>query len=261
MIARLSHTIDRNAQRKVLSEPLTPDLDTNRPFPTNEAEVTCTTPRAEAVDALNRTLHTSEPQNSKPASSRAFDYEKSARQGPKQLIDLSDIAFLSRLNGNYKEAERLYKQGLIRRRKQLGDHHPKVAIVLRSLASLYCVQNRHTEAEVLLKQALVIQQTRLGTGHIETAETLHKLANLYRHQERYSKADTLFQSALESCRRHLGKEHPYTQAVYSDLMAMMATLITQDKFAELMADVPPLDLNTLSDTYSWAKPQWQRQYS
>ncbi|MEO0521011.1 MAG: hypothetical protein AAF171_27390, partial [Cyanobacteria bacterium P01_A01_bin.116] len=47
-IARLAHTIDRNAQRRVLSEPLTPDLDTNRPFPTNEAEVTYTTPRAEA---------------------------------------------------------------------------------------------------------------------------------------------------------------------------------------------------------------------
>lgn len=221
--------------------------------PTDETLTYCLS-RSETIETLNRKL-----KESPEKSQWRAELSQGGHLAPNnRLISLADIAFLSAYKGNHIEAERLYEQELIQRKTQWGEHHPKVAITLRSLANLYCEQHRHTEAEVLLNKALGIQQQALPANHKETGETLYKLATLYCHQQRYSKSDACFQKALSIFRQQLGTDHPQTKAAYSDLMAMMAMLIEQDKFLELAADLPPLDLNNLSETYSWARPRWQQ---
>ena len=37
---------------------------------------------------------------------------------------------------------------------------------------------------------------------------------------------------------------------------MLALVIESDQFETLLANLPPLNLDTLSETYSWAKPDW-----
>lgn len=221
--------------------------------PTDEKLTYCVS-RSETIDTLNRALS----ENPEKSQWRT-ELSQGGYLGPhERLINLSDIAFLSAGKGNYLEAERLYKQELIQRQTRWGAHHPKVAITLRSLANLYCMQHRHTEAEVLLTKALDIQQQSLTADHSETGETLYKLATLYRHQKRYGKADGCFQKALDIFRQQLGSNHPQTKAAYHDLMAMMTMLIEQGQFLELSAELPPLELNKLSETYSWARPLWQQ---
>lgn len=165
------------------------------------------------------------------------------------------MAYLAECHGRYQQAEWFYRRSLKLRREKLGDQHPDVAVVLSDLAGLYCSQERYGEAEALLKQALQIQ--RQAADSIEKGDSAYRLAAIYYQQNRYSEADPLFQTALTIFREQLGAEHSRTQAVYADLMKMVITAIEIGKFSELNAGVPPLDLDTLSETCSWARPQWQ----
>ncbi|MEL6453632.1 MAG: tetratricopeptide repeat protein [Cyanobacteria bacterium J06623_5] len=219
--------------------------------------------RNEIVHRLNQTLQQDISDGNLgaiAASETAYHQPRFQRSGP--TIDPADMAYLAECHGQYQEAEWFYRRSLRVRKEELGNHHPNVAIVLSDLAGLYCQQARYEEAETLLKQALQIQQQAAAehtktNDSIETGNSSYRLATLYCQQNRYSEADPLFQTALSIFREKLGSDHPRTQAVYADLMKMVVTAIEIGKFSELNAGVPPLDLNTLSETCSWAKPQWR----
>lgn len=227
----------------------------------DQHQVVYTVDRQEAVQSLNRAL-SQDPRTQAPRTQTKRmpqqHSSKPANADSQPLVSFADIAYLSQMKGDYAEAEQLYQQGLIYQKQQAIVDYPKVATIQRSLARLYCLQDRYSEAEQRLQQALTLQRQSLPAKHIETGETLYTLAQLHQHHKRYSQADACFQEALVIFRQQLGTEHPRTKAVYSDLMAMMATLIEQGQFTKLTANLPPLDLNTLGDTYSWAKPRWQQ---
>jgi tetratricopeptide (TPR) repeat protein len=224
------------------------------------------TPRAEIVEALNRTL------NHVPANDRAVNCETSCicnqhrgalwnlyREKPSDRIAaLSDLAYLSECQGRQAEAEHFYQQVITLRRQQFGDEHLALVESLIELSSLYRRQNRYSQAQPLLQQALAIRQQLLISDHPHIAETSHHLAESFCHQQLYAQAESLYQQALNIFRKRLGAQHPRTQAVYSDLMQMIATAIESGQFDDLIPEPPPLDLNSLSTTYFWAKPSWER---
>ncbi len=237
-------------------------------------------PRAEIVDSLNHTLskdipssHTGYPNailakaeespigraihdQSTPSPESSLDHRYVEHNDT--IDELADSAYLCECQGRHVEAERLYRQVLILKQRRLGSDHLEVATSLNDLATLYASRNRHKEAQPLLQQALRIQQQHLLANHPDIGETLYQLAKVHGHQEHYGKAEPLFQMALEIFRQRFGSEHLRTQAVYTDMMQMIAVAIEDGKFSELTPELPPLDLNTLSDTYSWARPSWQR---
>ncbi|MGC1309871.1 MAG: tetratricopeptide repeat protein [Phormidesmis sp.] len=110
----------------------------------------------------------------------------------------------------------------------------------------------------LLYRFTTVLRSFLSTHSCNKANTCYRLANACRHQSNYGKAEPLFQQALSILRQHYGVPHPHTQAVHNDLMEMIVTAIEAGRFAELSAELPPLDLNNLSELYSWAKPAWER---
>jgi len=265
MPAKTIRQLQTLSKQRTYQQPLSQPLSQQRPSqprqsppakpisPTDEALTYCMS-RSETIDTLNRTLT----ETSAKSQWRTELSEAGHLAPQKRLISLADIAFLSASKGNYLEAERLYKQELIQQQKQGRKQYANIAITLRSLANVYCTQHRYTAAEGLLNKALGIQRQVLPSNHRETGETLYKLAMLYQQQKRYGKADACFQKALDIFRQHLGTNHPQTKAAYRDFMAMMAMLIEQGKFLELAAELPPLNLNKLSETYSWARPHWQQ---
>ncbi len=77
----------------------------------------------------------------------------------------SDEARLYYQQGEYAEAERLYRRSLAIREKALGPDHPDVATSLDNLAELYQAQGKYAEAEPLLQRSLAIRKgatKRLG---------------------------------------------------------------------------------------------------
>ncbi|MEL6470173.1 MAG: tetratricopeptide repeat protein [Cyanobacteria bacterium J06623_4] len=219
--------------------------------------ITYTVRRDELIHRLNQTLqhHSSAGSRPKPlaASEKAYPHPLPQQSDP--TIDPADMAYLAECHGRYQQAEWFYRRSLKLRKEKLGDQHPDFAIVLSDLAGLYCEQERYGEAEALLKQALHIQ--RQAADSTEKGDSAYRLATIYCKQNRYSEADPLFQTALTIFRKQLGAEHSRTQAVYADLMKMVVTAIEIGKFSELNAGVPPIDLETLSETCSWARPQWR----
>ncbi|MEL6815800.1 MAG: tetratricopeptide repeat protein [Cyanobacteria bacterium J06598_3] len=276
IVDTLNHTLGQTLGQTLDQAPSRPSARTNT-HPTLHPEIGPEIGPDSKQASTSRSPHPSEREKNLPArqnvkrrlSSNNLDtpgainhsinrLERSYANHPDILEELSDSAYLCECQGRYAEAERLYKQVLALKQQRLGPDHLEIATTLNDLAALYCLKNQHTLALPLLKKTLIIHQQHQVASHPDLAETLYQLAKVYRHQAQYGKAEPLFQQALSIFRQQLGGQHPRTQSVYNDLMQMIVTTIEGGKFSELASELPPLDLNTLSDTYSWAKPSWQR---
>ena len=76
---------------------------------------------------------------------------------PSVATSLNNLAELYKTQGQYAQAEPLYKRSLAIREKALGPDHPDVATSLNSLAELYRATGRVKDAEVLEKRAARIR--------------------------------------------------------------------------------------------------------
>ncbi len=81
--------------------------------------------------------------------------------------------------GNYGEAEPLYRRSLAILEKALGPEHPDVATSLNNLALLYKTLGNYAEAEPLYRRSLAIWEKALGPEHPDVATSLNNLAALY----------------------------------------------------------------------------------
>lgn len=221
--------------------------------------ISYTLPRDEAVESLNRILYSSEQlgsANPRRQGQLCNQFGDTENYCVENLDTLADAAFLCDRQGRLAEAESLYKRVVLLTQQQFGEDSVETAYALAELASLYISQNRYSEAEPLLYKALCIRVEHLLVGHIDIAQNCYQLASVYRHQYHYEKAEPLFQCALSMFRDKLGPNHPRTQSVYDDLMHMLTTVIDAGQYHRIAERPPPLDLDNLSDRYSWARPKW-----
>jgi small GTP-binding protein len=121
---------------------------------------------------------------------------------------LTQVGYYLQAQGQYQQAEPLWKEALEIRKQVLGTNHPDYAGSLNNLAALYKSQGRYEEAEPLVKEALEIFKQVLGTLHPAYATSLNNLAGLYEFQGRYEQAESLYQEASEIFKQVLGTRHP-----------------------------------------------------
>ena len=82
------------------------------------------------------------------------------RDHPSVAGSLNNLAGLYRTQGQYAQAEPLYKRSLAILEKALGPDHPSVAMSLENMAALYRKTDRKGEAEALEKRAAAIRAIR-----------------------------------------------------------------------------------------------------
>jgi len=127
------------------------------------------------------------------------DLREAERKGRNDLQvarTLYNLAILRRQQGEFTEAERLYRRALEIREREQGPDHPDVAVVLNNLAGLEAAQGHYDAAGPLLERALTIRQATLGDTHVLTAQSLNNLALLYAAQGNAAAAEPLYQRAL-----------------------------------------------------------------
>jgi tetratricopeptide (TPR) repeat protein len=118
-------------------------------------------------------------------------------------VALKKLGIVFQSQGNYSEAEGLFKRALVIRLKALGSSHPDVGQSLNNLANVYWYQGKYSEAEGLYKRALAIREKAVS----DVGQTLNNLANVYQAQGKYSEAEGLSKSALAIREKTIGSSH------------------------------------------------------
>ena len=96
----------------------------------------------------------------------------------------------------FDEAEKLLRDSLRLREKNLDVNDPGIALVLNNLASLLCDRHSREEAEQLLRRAIVINEHTYGPKHSETVASLSNLAGVMKDADRLPEAEFLLRRAL-----------------------------------------------------------------
>ncbi len=133
---------------------------------------------------------------------------------------LSTLADVSRAEGRFAEAERLYKRALAIDEEALEKDHLNVARDVNNLAKLYQAQGQYAEAEPLYRRGLAMREKDLGPVHPEVAQSLNNLAEVYYAQGKYTEAEPLHKRALAIREKVLGPVHPEVAHSLNNLAAV-----------------------------------------
>jgi CHAT domain-containing protein/Tfp pilus assembly protein PilF len=139
------------------------------------------------------------------------------------------VGHLYHSQGQYREAEPLFRRALEASERVLGKDHPDTLANANNLARLYHAQGRYGEAEPLFRRALEARERVFSKDHPDTLASVNNLAGLYRSQGRYGEAEPLFRRALETFDRVLGKDHLHTLASVNNLAGLYQS---QDRYGE-----------------------------
>jgi tetratricopeptide (TPR) repeat protein len=113
--------------------------------------------------------------------------------------------------GNYEEAEKLYRETLHIEQRILGPDHPDTANTMTTLANTIAFDHRrNAEAEGLYRRSLEIELGVSGPDHPYTMAAKEGLANVLSSERRYPEAETLLREILSVRQRLLGTDHTDT---------------------------------------------------
>ena len=100
---------------------------------------------------------------------------------PAVATSLNNLAILYDQQGQYAQAEPLYKRALAVWEKTLGPTHPEVATSLNNLAEFYRTQGQYAQAEPLYKRALTIEGKSPSSGHFRCGYESKQPCDTLRH--------------------------------------------------------------------------------
>jgi tetratricopeptide (TPR) repeat protein len=108
--------------------------------------------------------------------------------------------------GDYRQAESLYKRAIEADEAQFGADSPKVAESLDFLARLYRDQNGFSieASEPIFQRILGIRQKTFGQNSVEASETVSDLALLYFYEKKFEMGESFAASALPIQEKAIG---------------------------------------------------------
>ncbi|MFF5011262.1 tetratricopeptide repeat protein [Streptomyces phaeochromogenes] len=124
--------------------------------------------------------------------------------------------------GRLDQAEGMYRQVFVARRRLLGEDHPDTLVTRHELAWIAAAQKRWEEAEGGYQRVLPALRRALGEEHTATLFTRHEHGWALANQGRLEDAETELRPILSTRRQVLGEEHPHTLATFHELAWIMA---------------------------------------
>ena len=128
-----------------------------------------------------------------------------------------NMAWLYFKKGQYTEAETIFKEGLIVRKKELGRMHTDVAWSHFGLAEVYHCQGRLYNAKKRYEVARCLFKKILGEDHSAVARASQGLAAIHHSQGNPSAAEPLLNETLKIREKTLGSNHPDTGWTCEDM--------------------------------------------
>ena len=147
---------------------------------------------------------------------------------PEVALSLNILATLYDEQGQYAQAEPLYKRALAIMERS-SSQNSILTLSLNNLALLYRIQGRYAQAEPLYKRALAINEKTFGPDNPEVALSLNNLAELYRAQGIDARVEPLHKRALAIREKALGPDH---SDVANSLNNLAELYRTQGQYAQ-----------------------------
>jgi tetratricopeptide (TPR) repeat protein/tRNA A-37 threonylcarbamoyl transferase component Bud32 len=143
--------------------------------------------------------------------------------------------------GNYGDAEQLYRNVITIRSRVLGPEHPDTLASRHRLIYVLNEEEKHAEAEAEARQVVTLRAKILGFEHPDTLLSRYNLASALYHEGKYTEAERLYRDVSRLDNIVIGPEHPRTLAAR---IGLANTLNDQGKFGEAIpcySDVIKLD--------------------
>ena len=172
--------------------------------------------------------------------STRYEAEHTAATGVEMARILTKTGDILMANGQYREAEPMYRQALADRTQVLGAYHPDTIASVNDLASCLRFHGKYAEAEPMCRQALADRTRVLGANHPRTITNMSNLAWCLDAQGKHAEAESIYRLALADRMRVLGAEHLDTIGSVGNLAICLSA---QGKHAE----AEPMHRQALAD--------------
>jgi len=110
---------------------------------------------------------------------------------------LNNLALINENIGNYQNADFLYGQALLIRKKVMGENHSQTIETMLNIANFYKNNGRYVESEKYFNEVLAATVNVHGSESIEYALALHGFASMYIALGNGSKAEQMLTRAAE----------------------------------------------------------------
>jgi tetratricopeptide (TPR) repeat protein len=164
--------------------------------------------------------------------------------------------------GNYIEAETVYREVLEVQQRVQGPEHPRTLQTTWRLSGTVQRQGRYAEAETMCRELLAVQRRvhSLGPEHPNMLATYCSLAKALSAQGKHDEAETMYRETLAIQQRVHGPEHPQTLATTWSLVNTLCAQGRPDKAETMCREMLVVALrefgaehpNTLSTSVSLA---------
>jgi tetratricopeptide (TPR) repeat protein len=129
---------------------------------------------------------------------------------------------LGQLARGVQQAEPLYREALVKRRRILGEEHPETLISIGNMGSLLRAQGKMQEAEPYYREALEKSRRVLGEEHPDTLIAISNMGFLLRAEGKLDEAEPYYREALTKYRRVMGDEHAATLISIDNLGGLLS---------------------------------------
>jgi serine/threonine-protein kinase len=143
--------------------------------------------------------------------------QKAYGEGGEWATRLGDLAVLKHDQGDFANAEKLYRRAVQILSDANGPDDENTLINETNLAQLLRETNRYADAESSLKRVLDLRRKKLGNDDLQTAVSMRELGHYYLAVADYPHAEELFKEALAVRERKYGENHPHTILSVQDL--------------------------------------------
>jgi CHAT domain-containing protein/tetratricopeptide (TPR) repeat protein len=135
-------------------------------------------------------------------------------------LTLNDIAAVSAHEGDFDQAERLFKRALELNEKLLPPEHPDLVRLLNNIAFVHSNKDDIESAEGLYERVLNIRLKHLGQKHPLVALSLNNLGTLYTRKGEIARAEETLNRAWVIAREVLPAEHGDAALILGNLAAL-----------------------------------------
>jgi tetratricopeptide (TPR) repeat protein len=149
---------------------------------------------------------------------------------PGEARDLNDRGLLAGKRGDQAEAEKLYREAMVKWRALGPEFQPHLGITEYNLSQALCAQGRRKEARPVLEEALALLRGSLGVRHLNTLSVMNYLGTLRLMLGDADGAEALFREALP-IERDL---YPKDEQLMLSLGGLSSILIRQRRLDEAL---------------------------